>query len=214
VVQKYLIASAFVLTSVFHASGQSDSTFKKVDQYLGVQANQLLRQLFNLGGSSSPINNPYTLVYSLNSKQTGWGFATGLGYTYRQFEEGDPFNPLETTISDFFFRVGVDKKSTIGKKWLAGFGFDILLENLKNETESKSGFGNFKSETKSKVFGFGPRFGLTYSITDRILLGTEATYYFKRTKETQEITNLEKRNEKFKEFSFAVPAVLFVSLRF
>jgi hypothetical protein len=213
VYKKCLLTAAVVAGVVFQSYCQSDS-LKKVNQYVGIQANQLFRQLFNFGGTSTPINNPYLLTYSLNSANTGWGFAVGLGYTHSQFEEGDLFNPVETTINDFFFRIGVDRKTLIGKRWLLGFGFDLIRESLKNETKSNSFFGDFKSETKSSVFGFGPRMGLNFLITPRILVGTEATYYFKRTKETQKVTDLNTQTERFRDFSLLVPAVLYLNVKF
>src|SRR6478609_3396189 len=53
-------------------------TPSKTDQYLGIVANQLLRQLFNFGGNPSPFNAPYLVQYSINSAKNGKGVNVGL----------------------------------------------------------------------------------------------------------------------------------------
>lgn len=210
--RKIILFTGLVGLLSIHCVGQADDALqKRSTHYIGVQANQLLRQLFNLGGTSTAVTNPYVINYSVNNKDTGWGFASGLGYTYNQFSEGDPTNPLETTIKDFFFRAGFDRKNFIANRWMIGYGFDFIRESKSNKTESNSQFGNFSSKTKESGFGVGPRFTLTFKITEQILLGTEATYYFKSINETREITSQPNTDEKFKQFVFAVPAVLYIT---
>ncbi|MEX2233776.1 MAG: hypothetical protein WD824_16545 [Cyclobacteriaceae bacterium] len=173
------------------AAAQDEVTAqKRSNHYVGIQANQLVRQLFNFGGSTSSINNPYLITYAVNSVRSGWGFNCGLGYTHMEVREEDPFNPRETAINDFFIRLGVERKVLIGEKWITSYGVDILRESQKNITESNSQPGNFKTETRNRGTGIGLRFTLNYNISEKILLGTEATYYYKSMKETREGTGV------------------------
>ena len=199
----------------FAAGAQDEVTRqKRSNHYVGVQANQLIRQLFNFGGSSGSLNNPYLIIYAVNSVRSGWGFNYGFGYTHREVREGDAFNPLETNINDFFMRLGVERKVQVGANWMTSYGLDLLQESQKNITQSNSQFGNFKSETREKGTGIGLRFTLNYNISEKTLLGTEATYYYKSTKATRKGTGISEETEKFKEFIFAVPIALFLILKF
>jgi hypothetical protein len=213
VIRRFSLLLPFALLN-FHAAAQDEVTPRTSNHYVGVQANQLLRQLFNFGGSAGSINNPYLITYAVNSVRSGWGFNSGLGYTHLEVRNEDPFNPLQTTIDDFFVRLGVERKVAIGKKWTTSYGFDILRESEKNITESKNPqSGSFKTETRSKSTGVGLRSTLNYNISEKILLGTEATYYYKSTKETRKGANVPDQTEKLKQFAFTAPIALFLILK-
>jgi opacity protein-like surface antigen len=214
VIRKFALLLSFILLNLLAAAQDAVKAQKRSVHYVGVQANQLTRQLFNFGGSSSSINNPYLITYAVNSVRSGWGLNYGLGYTHIELRNEDPFNPLETTINDFFVRLGVERKVPIGVKWITSYGLDILRESEKNITESRnSQSGNFKTETRNRGTGIGLRFTLNYNISEKILLGTEATYYYKSMKETRKGTSVPEETEKFKEFTFTVPVALFLILK-
>lgn len=217
---KKLPLSIIFLACVFSGTAQDPKT-KNSSHYVGVQVNQLIRQIFNFSGGSSSINNPYLLTYAVNSTETGWGANFGLGYTFNEFNDGDAFTQRRTKINDFFFRVGFEKKSRFGKHWILSAGGDVLTDLQNNSTTTKQGGDpQFNAVTKNKSvgFGLGPRVTLNYEITDKMLVGTEATYYFKSIKNTIENNNgfggSDKTEEKLKRFQFNVPAVVFLILKF
>jgi hypothetical protein len=194
--------------------------------YLGVQANQLIRQIFNFSNSNSAIDNPYLFIYSVNSKETGVGFSSGLGFSVSHVSDGDPSNKRETKINNLSLRVGVEKKSSIGKKWLVSWGFDITHDNLKNETSNTQSFNPnntsvFTTTNTTSSWGIGPRFTLNFQVTNRILLATEANYYYKSgsTATTSSNTSpsfsskIESSND-FTKFQFTVPAVIYLIVKF
>lgn len=196
---------------------QEEPSPKKVSHYIGIQANQLIRQLISFGGNSSPVNNPYTLIYSVNSNTNGFGFTTGLGYLAQDSKTTDQFNSVTTRTNEFAWRLGLDKKSYLSKNWLIGFGADILIESSKSETTSKAGGGSSTSvTTDSKRSGFGPRVTLSYQFHKRLLLGTEGAYYFKWIKQKQTSTGTGQPNDPstdLKSFGFTIPAVLFLTFK-
>jgi len=200
------------------AFAQQDSTYTKYDHYLGVQANLLIKQLFNLSNSNTAVNNPYLLVYSRNSPRTGWGVNLGLGYSYSEINDGDAFNKRESKINNYFFRVGVEKKTNLGKRFIFSGGFDIINDNQKNDTKNTTGGTSFGTETKSKGWGFGPRATLNFKITERILLGTECTYYFRAGKSSLKTSSsfgpTEETKDKSTQFLFTPPAVLILIIKF
>src|SRR5688572_22237944 len=123
---------------VFSATAQ-DTLTSTSNHYVGVQVNQLIRQILNFSGGSSSINNPYLLTYAVNSPQTGWGANFGLGYTFNEFNDGDAFIQRKTKINDFFFRVGFEKKSKFGRHWILSAGMDVLADLQNNSTTTKQG---------------------------------------------------------------------------
>ena len=202
-VGKFAFVLPFAL-SYFLATAQDEVTVqKRSNHYVGVQANQLARQLLNFGGSASAIDNPYLITYAVNSVRSGWGLNCGLGYTHLEERNENPFTPIETTINDFFIRLGIERKVSIGKKWLTSYGMDLLRESKKNiTTTNNSQSGDFNTETRNTGTGVGLRFTLNYNITEKLLAGTEATYYYKSTKEIRNGTNIPEQTEKSKDVIF------------
>ncbi|HZY79931.1 MAG TPA: hypothetical protein VFE50_10435 [Cyclobacteriaceae bacterium] len=190
---------------------------KKSSHYIGLQANQLIRQLVSFGGNSSPVNNPYTLVYSVNSNVTGLGFTTAIGFSAQDSKTTDQFNSVTTKTNDFAWRFGLDKKTYLSKNWLLGFGGDILIESSKSETNSKSGGGATTSvTTNSNRSGFGPRVSLSYQFHKRLLLGTEGAYYFRWIKQKQTNVGTGQPSDPstdLRSFGFTLPAALFLTLK-
>jgi hypothetical protein len=203
-----------LLISFLVAAQDEVAAQRRAKHYIGVQANQLFRQIFNFGGSTSPVNNPYLFTYAVNSVNTGWGFNAGFGYTHQEVRNEDPFNPIQTTIDDFFIRLGVERKVAIGEKWMTSYGLDILRESEKNVTEiGIPQPGRFETQTRNRGAGIGLRFTLNYHISEKVLLGTEATYYHKWIKDTRTGTNMPDNTEKSKDFTFRVPVALFLILK-
>jgi hypothetical protein len=224
----------------FSGFSQTDSTNKAFDHYFSLQANQLIRQVFNFSNNSTGINVPYLANYSMVSTRSMIGFNVGLGYTFDQFKNDDPDNERKTDINDLFFRIGFEKKATLGKSWLLGFGADLLLNQQKSETTNTiklSGSGKIVTTTTGSENGggFGPRATISYYITRRILIGTEVNYYFNRIKSKDEVvtattqrefdpaTNSErmvthtertKSDDKSKHLSLSVPTVLWLTIKF
>lgn len=192
---------------------------KTVSHYIGLQANQLLRQLISFGGNSTAITNPYLLTYSVNSKDNGVGFASGLGFSSTTTKSTDNFTSVVSKVNDFAWRFGPEKKKYLSKYWLFGFGADVVLELSKAETVSQSGTGNpaITVTTNTSRGGFGPRASLAFQFHDRLMVGTEAAYYFKWGNQEQTSTNSGQPNDpgtKIKSFNFSLPAVIFLTMKF
>src|SRR5436190_21951761 len=80
---KYLYAIvSMTVISFFGYSQEAAPASKKYNHYAGIQANELLRQLFNLSNSNTATNNPYTIVYSIIQSKSNLGLHAGFGYSY------------------------------------------------------------------------------------------------------------------------------------
>jgi hypothetical protein len=188
------VGGAVVLLLLFGSTfAQVDSVGGKSVHYIGVQANQLIRQIFNFSNSNVAVNNPYLLTYSVNSGRSGHGLNIGLGYFLSELKDGDLMNKRETSISNLSFRVGWERKRTFGRNWITSYGVDITLARNNNETTNSTDteFNKSKITTKSSVngTGFGPRVTLNYMFSPKLMVGTEVNYYFTRQKNSLDITS-------------------------
>lgn len=207
-----LVLSAIALV----AGAQNEETKPQGNsRYFGIQGNQLVRQLFNLGSNAASPFTPYLLTYSIINNSTGTSLALGLGYTYNQFNDGDAITPRQTTESAFFFRMGIEKKIYWGKHWLVGYGVDVVTDRESEKTNTNfQGGGPVETQTITGRVGLGPRFTFNYVITDKIIVGTEASYYFKSATEKIKNPTFPTRTEnKFKSFNLAVPSVIYLILK-
>lgn len=152
----------------------------KTVHYLGIEANRLVRQLFNISGNDNFFNNPYILQYSINRRDNGRGINIGFTYSKNTFNgNSNAGTPIETKTRDTFFRIGYDKKWAWGKRWTGQFGFDLLLSGTRDfTTTSTQGFGTTTTQTDTDGSGIGPRFGLMLHISEKVYLGTEASFYY------------------------------------
>jgi hypothetical protein len=175
-------ACAFFFSCIFLANCFSQDSIPKTNQrYFGIQANQLLRQILNFSSSNSAINNPYLLTYSVNNPMTGWGINLGWGYNYNQITDGDAFTQRKTTISDLAFRIGFEKKRRFGKHWILSSGIDAVIDAQSNKTKTTTpgAAGSVATKNTTNGIGLGPRLALYFNVSEKILVGTELTYYFK-----------------------------------
>ena len=184
------------LGSVF---AQSDTAAvkkeKMFDQYISLQINGLVNEVFNYNNNNANTNtNPYLLNYFLNSKKTGWGIRAGLGYASSSSSTGSDSTFTHTTAKsdDLEFRIGIDKAYDISKKWSAGIGFDFVLSDKNDHFTSvgSNGFGFDSTATQTVIlqYGGGPMGWLRYHISGRILVGTEASFYYTTGSTKQTVT--------------------------
>lgn len=166
----------------------------RTSHHVGLQVNALLKQVVNFGNSPA-INNPFLIKYSLRFNESKKELMFGLGYAYAQESMK---GGLKSDNSDLNFRIGYGKKYALGKKVELGLGLDLVLNAQNIQTVNVqafnfgTGFDSTITTTKSINIGYGlgPQATLAYYITDRIMIGTEATFYFIRSQD-----NLETRTE-------------------
>ena len=202
------------MVALLHLSSfaQKPDTTKYYNEYIGIQANKLLSEIFNFNDNSSAIN-PYLITYSVNNKKSGHGFNAGIGYSItnrntdnesldndRTFnDQGIDFPMIDNDLrgwkqsrkgKSFNIRVGYEKKSQLSKCIYGSLGLDLVYARTKHKLssentfvyESAEGIRTSSSNTLSKTYGIGPRGTLNFQISNRFILGTEMTYYYLATK--------------------------------
>lgn len=196
----------------------SEESSRPSNQYFALQANQLLRQLFNLSNTTTNTGNPFSITYSFNNKATGSGLAFGLGYATSHTEDKDQSNDRKTDNSNINFRFGYDKKAQIAKRWTAGWGFDLLLSHSKSFTQSNQNGFQTEIQNKSNGWGFGPRATILFTLNSKILLGTESSWYFQKVKTDSEISfsggSPQQSEQKNTTFALQVPVAIFLTMKF
>ncbi len=149
------------------------------------------RQLFNEIGIGTSIitqflktdedatnQNPYFLTYKLVYKD--FAIRAGIG---GKLDESESFidgtsDKLTLKKSNFDWRVGLEYRMPIGKKWLGTFGVDYIMKKTFDERISNSGFDLVVMEDNEVGVGGGLAIGVQYSLTPRLMLGTEAAFYY------------------------------------
>jgi len=240
-IKKLIVLAAFI-GCLLNSFGQTNDTENKpnYDQYVGVQANELLKQLINLNNSNTVIGNPYLLTYTIMSNKCGWGIEAGLGFQYTDTQNKQPVND-ESKTNNFDSRIGICKKFKLGKRFTAGYGIDLVYSNnsdvtTNSNTTVSSGFTDSSSTvttTKTIRIGAGPQLYLGFNISQRVILGTEILYYYLSSTQKQNVLTKDTQIEvsgnqtittstiansnletDIKSFSFSFPTVLFLIVKF
>lgn len=215
----FFLAMIMIIATVSYSQESEEVTNDLEGHFLGVQVNELVRQIFSLGNTNIPAN-PYFFNYTYTSS-TGSGVSASFAYTKNQVSNDNNFNTLTTNIDNIAFRIGYEKKKTLSKRFIYSLGVDFLVESQKNVTENEDNFSSQLITTTSKVsgWGMGPRLNFYYKVTDKILIGTEANYYFKSLKEKFEVdfennpSNNTETEGDVKTFTFSSPAILWLTLK-
>ncbi|MBL7873120.1 MAG: hypothetical protein JNM78_15995 [Cyclobacteriaceae bacterium] len=193
---------------------ESTRTSPNVVRYFGLEVNQLLHQIINLNSNNNTTSSPYKIQYSSNSRNTGRGVSYGLAYGRNKFKDDSNGTVRETIDRSISFRIGYERKSNWGKRWIALHGYDLILGGTKLNTKSSQSGPLIEIENKSSFWGFGPRVGLMFSLSQRVFIGSEATYYLQFTKASQTIsTGQPNSSQKSNDFSLTLPISLFLSVK-
>jgi hypothetical protein len=238
--KKILILLCFVPTVTFARKmplrlidDQAYVSQPRFKHYVGVQSNLLIRQILNLSGSTASTNNPYLITYAINNRK-GWGLATGLGLTTSSTSISDAMgNYDKKSTQNMNLRIGVERRFNFHAKWNGLIGIDGLM-NMNKSTSDVKEVQNFgitsmnTSSTKNEINGYGGAFraALNYSITPRILIGTETSLGFTAGKEKfsglilsddgfgNVNTTVTSNSANISGFNINVPTAIFVIIKF
>ncbi len=201
-IKKLGVAFAIIIAgSIGTCIAQNDSTNTcRINQYIGVQINQLIKQVFNFSNSNPNTDNPYLITYAANLNKKGWGIEVGYGIKYSDVTNKDIPTDNETKTSDMFYRFGLTKTIHIGRRVEAGYSLDFIGDHQVDNTLGQSvSFVNVNGQSfidssssvvsnKTVTWGIGPKLYLGVYVYRRILIGTEATYYYQSSKLKQNIS--------------------------
>jgi hypothetical protein len=137
----------------------------------------------------SAINqNPYFLTYKLAFEN--FAVRAGLG---GKLDETESFidgttDKLTVKKSNVDWRVGMEYRMPIGEKWLGTFGADYVAKKTFDERVSNSGFDKVVISDNQVGSGGGLAIGVQYALTPKLMLGTEAAFYYLNVERKQTTT--------------------------
>ncbi len=175
------LTACFANTGAHAQDGPATPKQKIFEHQVGVQANELIRQVFNFNTNNNTLNNPYLLTYSLNWKKPGIGIRMGIGPDFRSFKDDDGIVQQENNINILNARFGFEKTFILSDKWSAGAGVDGVYSNDVSYTKTFTrSFDSTSTDIASRTstMGGGAMGWLRYHITPRILIGTETSFYY------------------------------------
>lgn len=236
-----LLLAGFFLIYALSSQAQTDSsdvrvkaTGKKFDNFIGVQANLLIQQVFNFGEPSEN-DNPFLLKYTLRHNQTGLTFNAGFGVNNSTTENNEGF---KRTNDGFDMRTGIGYQKTIGKNFEVGVSADFVYGYEAQQTFSVQVVSSFNvtdstlttSSNKITQIGGGLQASIQYVFARRFTVGTETSLYYTTTVDKFNVTSesyqmieglepnisLSSTNEKSdgRDFRFQVPIAIFISFKF
>ena len=223
------ILSAGCLSPAFAQTDNAINPKEKLYTHVfGVQLNDLMRQIFTFNNSTAAANtNPFLFTYNINRVKSGWGLRAGLGMTINSSTTNDNVTKRTSDINDMQFRLGVEKAFSLSNKWSTGVGIDGVIKTNDDKTTAVTNSGYiYTTNTVSKftTLGAGGMAWLRYHLTDRILLGTETSFYYLRGTNKQTITtsnngpfgNVDetKTDDDVTEGKISVPVVFYISVKF
>ncbi len=201
---------------------------KKIDHYFGVQLNNLIRQIFSFNNSTAADNtNPFLFTYNINSHKSGWGLRAGLGATFNSSSTNDNVTKRTSDIKDIQFRLGIEKRFSLSEKWTTGVGLDAVIKNNNdNTTAVTNNTYLYTVNTQSTITstGGGAMAWMRYSVTDKILIGTETSFYYLLGKNKQTIISSDNTpagnysethsDDGANEGKISVPVVFYLTVKF
>lgn len=128
--------------------------------------------------------NPYFLTYKFIFKD--FALRAGVGGQLDQTESfiDGTSDKVIVEKSNFDWRVGIEYRLPIGKKWLGTFGVDYVNKQTFDERISDSGFDRVVMADNQVGIGGGAAIGLQYALTPKLMLGTEAAFYYMNLERT------------------------------
>ena len=183
---------------------------KEFDHYIGVQINELTKQILGVNNANSTLTNPYIFTYNLTERASGLGLRLGTGFDFIT-QTLDGGGKMES--KSFDIRIGFEKVFKLSDKWSSGVGIDLLYK-AKDTSINQSGSYGYDVSFKSRKMGLGPMGWLRVNLSKRILIGTEISLYY--------LTGHEKStgsyygndiDNKVSEFKLNLPVAFFLSLK-
>ncbi|MFK8009723.1 MAG: outer membrane beta-barrel protein [Saprospiraceae bacterium] len=147
----------------------------------------IITQFFK-GEENSIIQNPYFFTYKFI--YGNFALRAGLG---GKLDESESFidgtsDKLTLKKSNFDWRIGLEYRMPIGERWLGTFGADYVAKKTFDERVSNSGFDKVVIADNQVGSGGGLAIGVQYALTPKLMLGTEAAFYYLNVERKQMTT--------------------------
>jgi hypothetical protein len=191
IMKKYLLLCCLILTALF-TQAQSESTeAREFKNEIGIDLTLLLSNLFGWN-QGYPIYDIYPYYYGYQVPNSYlFSYRRYFGNSALRFGAGADLQNSDTENNTGSYdaisksmradaRIGYEFISRIGEHFRVFIGADIVTHSTKYESEIIYGDLNsdYSSSTSTLLVGGGPLIGLSWMITGRLKLSTEASLHF------------------------------------
>lgn len=220
IMKNLLLATAFlIMAPCCYAQETTEGELVKKqsggEHLIGVQLNELIRQVSLNDATETAVQNPYLITYMYNSLKDNWGVRIGLGLQTGTSAPGNFFGV--DTLSKVFnlnLRFGFMKSIRLADKLVCGLGGDLVFYHVDRTTSENASFG-FGGDRKLNIDGYGggPVASVRYEFTRHISVGTETSFYY--TFGTQKVSDgsFTSHDEKISNGSFNLPIALYFIIK-
>ncbi len=165
----------FLNVAILFAQNETEQPVYKNE--IGLNLTAFANQFFSFNDN---IANPGPYLFTYKFIKGRQAFRMGLGFQFRdEKSESDNVNvaDLETNGIDFSLRLGLEKQTNVGQRWLFTAGGDFVVRYFDVKSNSPSNFGSIQLDENEWSVGIGPVLGIHFRMTPRISVGTEGTFY-------------------------------------
>lgn len=180
--RSYFFAALLTATCFFSVQAQETVITEEPAtpiREIGFGTNIILGPIFSSGSA------PLDLMYRWGSKNRVYRIGTSLAYR----TSTNYWDNADQKRKDYYFRadvfLGREWRTEVAKRWLVNFGGDIVFntsqQNYRNESTSESEeitrLTICNNHTMRIGGGLRPFVGIMFKINDRLLIGTEASFF-------------------------------------
>lgn len=216
--------AAFCQDDLFSDTGKRKGLNFHPDHYIGVQINELTKQILSVNNSDITNDNPFLVTYQATDRKTGWGVRGGVGLLFSTAKTVVDPAPSGYSVKASKWlaqmRVGAEKTFNLAPRWSTGVGVDLVYRYQKQSIKEDAQFGGYNADSTSttNMTGIGAMGWLRYGITKRIFIGTETSFYYLAGKTKYSISyfggpTTDDVNEKSTEAKFNMPVVFYLYVK-
>jgi hypothetical protein len=189
---KGAITVLLIFAAIAGATAQ-DTAKQQLKHQLGINATIFVKEFLSFNSISDVADNPYLLTYKYMMGNTS-ALRAGAGIRLLSQKQSSSAltNVPDSTLLNYYLRVGYEKQFTLTKHWIGYIGGDIRWEYEK--TVSKTTVASIPPNqvstvtTKNTALGAGPVVGIEFLINRRLSLsaGGALLYFYKEKRQTAE----------------------------
>ncbi len=220
--KKYLYIPLLIcLLSNIKAQEEPTQPRIRLEQSIGVNTASVLRKILRVTPDSATNNNNYLLMYKLRFGKNGVRLSGLANFSSEKEQIAGFLDSKVIKNANYAARIGYERQSNAGKHFLFSYGIDAVWEYRENSSISDSGFDKVSIISSQYGFGGGPFLGITWQLSKRLSLYSEAAIYYTISKKSRVVDfeknpdfNDIKTGSSFDKISYLVPTGLFLQYHF
>ncbi|MBL7818631.1 MAG: hypothetical protein JNL70_26765 [Saprospiraceae bacterium] len=165
-----------LLGFAFHSlfAQKKEATNKNFTNELGLNVTNLLTDL--LGNNNRTDAGQYLLSYKKELKDNKY-LRLGATVNFSLSNQNTQFFSTELRNQNFQFRIGRETRQELSKRLQYYYGLDGIIGYKAEESVGVTSTSQIKQTDKNFIVGGGPLLGFQFALYERLLIGTEGSFY-------------------------------------